>query len=61
METANFDFRDKPKRKSERTGESELKYLRAENPQNIHKWHERKSHFRFEVGMDVANIIEMNE
>ena len=60
METANFDFRDKPKRKSERTGESEIKYLMTENPTNIYKWHERNSHAWLEVGLDVVSRIEIN-
>ena len=54
METANFDFIEKPKRKSEKNGESKIKYLRTENPTNIHKWHERNSQPRLEVGMDVV-------
>ena len=69
METANFDFRDKPRRKIRSIGTSDSQnnhmstkkssdFQEIDKPTNIHKRHDRISHPWLDVGMDVLNIIE---
>ena len=58
METANFDFRDKPiRRRSGETTESQNKFLGSTNISEFQRI--EKSHQWLEVGMDVVN--KMNE